>query len=163
MKKIITAIGDEYINKELKKEENLKIILNDIQYREGIIEVLEEFQDINFIILNTLLQGDIEIKELIKQINIINKNIKIIIISENNGKLEELINEKIIYNIIYNKKNEKINIKKLIKKINNNEEINKSDYINNNSNKDYNNKKIKEEKNKLKNIIIKKKINNKYL
>ena len=163
MKKIITAIGDEYINKELKKEENLKIILNDIQYREGIIEVLEEFQDINFIILNTLLQGDIEIKELIKQINIINKNIKIIIISENNGKLEELINEKIIYNIIYNKKNEKINIKKLIKIINNNEEINKSDYINNNSNKDYNNKKIKEEKNKLKNIIIKKKINNKYL
>ena len=163
MKKIITAIGDEYINKELKKEENLKIILNDIQYREGIIEVLEEFQDINFIILNTLLQGDIEIKELIKQINIINKNIKIIIISENNGNLEELINEKIIYNIIYNKKNEKINIKKLIEIINNNEEINKSDYINNNSNKDYNNKKIKEEKNKLKNIIIKKKINNKYL
>ena len=163
MKKIITAIGDEYINKELKKEENLKIILNDIQYREGIIEVLEEFQDINFIILNTLLQGDIEIKELIKQINIINKNIKIIIISENNGNLEELINEKIIYNIIYNKKNEKINIKKLIEIINNNEEINKSDYINNNSNKDYNNKKIKEEKNKLKNIIIKKKINNKNL
>ena len=100
MKKIITAIGDEYINKELKKEENLKIILNDIQYREGIIEVLEEFQDINFIILNTLLQGDIEIKELIKHINIINKNIKIIIISENNENLEELINEKIIYNII---------------------------------------------------------------
>ena len=123
MKKIITAIGDEYINKELKKEENLKIILNDIQYREGIIEVLEEFQDINFIILNTLLQGDIEIKELIKQINIINKNIKIIIISENNGNLEELINEKIIYNIIYNKKNEKINIKKLIEIINNNEEM----------------------------------------
>ena len=144
MKKIITAIGDEYINKELKKEENLKIILNDIQYREGVIEVLEEFQDINFIILNTLLQGDIEIKELIKQINIINKNIKIIIISENNENLEELINEKIIYNIIYNKKNEKINIKKLIEIINNNEEINKSDYINNNSNKDYNNKKIKE-------------------
>ena len=142
MKKIITAIGDEYINKELKKEENLKIILNDIQYREGVIEVLEEFQDINFIILNTLLQGDIEIKELIKQINIINKNIKIIIISENNENLEELINEKIIYNIIYNKKNEKINIKKLIEIINNNEEINKSDYINNNSNKDYNNKTI---------------------
>ena len=141
MKKIITAIGDEYINKELKKEENLKIILNDIQYREGIIEVLEEFQDINFIILNTLLQGDIEIKELIKQINIINKNIKIIIISENNGNLEELINEKIIYNIIYNKKNEKINIKKLIEIINNNEEINKSNYINNNSNKNNNNKK----------------------
>ncbi len=142
MKKIITAIGDEYINKELKKEENLKIILNDIQYREGVIEVLEEFQDINFIILNTLLQGDIEIKELIKHINIINKNIKIIIISENNENLEELINEKIIYNIIYNKKNEKINIKKLIEIINNNEEINKSDYINNNSNKDYNNKTI---------------------
>ena len=55
MKKIITAIGDEYINKELKKEENLKIILNDIQYREGVIEVLEEFQDIDFIILNSIL------------------------------------------------------------------------------------------------------------
>ena len=122
MKKIITAIGNENINNELKKEKNIEIIINDIQYKEGIIEILEKYQDIDYIILNSSLQGDITIEELIKQINIINKNIKIIIISENNLKtLEEFINKKIIYKIIYNNKNEEINLQKIIEAINNNE------------------------------------------
>ena len=33
MKKIITALGNEFINNELKKEKNINIILNDIQYK----------------------------------------------------------------------------------------------------------------------------------
>ena len=80
MKKIITALGNENINNELKKEKDIEIILNDIQYKEGILEILEKYQDIDYIILDSSLQGDITIEELIKQINIINKDIKIIII-----------------------------------------------------------------------------------
>ena len=33
MKKIITAIGNENINNELKKEKDIEIIINDIQYK----------------------------------------------------------------------------------------------------------------------------------
>ena len=119
MKKIITALGNEKINNELKQEKNIEIIINDIQYKEGIIEILEKYQNIDYIILKNSLQGDISIEELIKQINIINKNIKIIIISEKNlNSLEEFINKKIIYKIIYNNKNEEINSQKIIEAIN---------------------------------------------
>lgn len=125
MKKIITAIGNEKINNELKKEKNIEIIINDIQYKEGIIEILEKYQNIDYIILKASLQGDISIEELIKQINTINKNIKIIIISENNLKsLEEFLNKKIIYKIIYNNKNEEINLQKIIEAINDTENTN---------------------------------------
>ena len=154
MKKIITAIGNENINNELKKEKNIEIIINDIQYKEGIIEILEKYQEVDYIILDSSLQGDITTEELIKQINIINKNIKIIIISENNLKtLEEFINKKIIYKIIYNNKNEEINLQKIIGAINNNE-------INDNLNKN-NNEESKEKINNSKKIIFEKDENKK--
>ena len=153
MKKIITALGNENINNELKKEKDIEIILNDIQYKEGILEILEKYQDIDYIILDSSLQGDITIEELIKQINIINKDIKIIIILENNLKsLEEFINKKIIYKIIYNK-NEEINLQKIMGAINNNE-------INNKINKN-NNEESKEKINNLKKIIFEKDENKK--
>ena len=38
MKKIITAIGNEILNKKLKKENDFEVIIEDIQYKEGIIE-----------------------------------------------------------------------------------------------------------------------------
>ena len=62
MKKIITALGNENINNELKKEKDIEIILNDIQYKEGILEILEKYQDIDYIILDSSLQGNIKIK-----------------------------------------------------------------------------------------------------
>ena len=76
MKKIITAIGNENINNELKKEKDIEIIINDIQYKEGIIEILEKYQEVDYIILDSSLQWDITTEELIKQINIINKNVQ---------------------------------------------------------------------------------------
>ena len=93
MKKIITAIGNENINNELKKQINLQVLLNDIQYKEGIVEVLEDYKDIDFIIINSELPGEMSLKQLIQNILEINKRIKIIIFSEN--KNEEL--EKYLY------------------------------------------------------------------
>ena len=55
MKKIITALGNENINNELEKEKDIEIILNDIQYKEGILEILEKYQDIDYIILDSSL------------------------------------------------------------------------------------------------------------
>ena len=46
--KILTAINNEKIFKELKNKNNIEIISNDIQYKEGILETLEKNKNINF-------------------------------------------------------------------------------------------------------------------
>ena len=79
MKKIITAIGNKNLNQKLKQENTINVIGEDIQYREGILEVLKENEDIDFLILSELLSGQIEFKQLIDEIKKINNNIQIII------------------------------------------------------------------------------------
>ena len=102
MKKIITAIGNENINNELKKQINLQVLLNDIQYKEGIVEVLEDYEDIDFIIINSELPGEMSLKQLIQNILEINKRIKIIIFSENkNEELEKYLYNKGVYKVLY--------------------------------------------------------------
>ena len=78
--KIITAINNEKIFKELKNKRNIKIISNNIQYKEGILEILEKNKNINYIILDESLYGQIKIEELITKIKLINNKINIIII-----------------------------------------------------------------------------------
>lgn len=123
MKKIITAIGNEILNKKLKKENDFEVIIEDIQYKEGIIEYLEKESNIDFLIISELLPGNIELKELIEKIKNINSNIEIIIFLENkNTELENYLYAKGIYNIFYNNQ---IEIEEIIKIINNkNIEIN---------------------------------------
>ena len=146
MKNILTAIGNEKINSELNKIENFKVISNDIQYKEGIIEILENMQDIDFIILNSLLPGEINLFELIKKINLLNEKIKIILFIENNNpEIDKLLSDKKIYKILYNNA---IEIKDLINIIKDSEIIN--------------NEELKEEINKLKSIILENKKKNKF-
>ena len=123
MKKVITAIGNEILNKKLKKESDFEVIIEDIQYKEGIIEYLEKDNNIDILIISELLPGNIELKELIEKIKNINSNIEIIIFLENkNTELENYLYAKGIYNIFYNNQ---IEIEEIIKIINNkNIEIN---------------------------------------
>ena len=155
--KIITALQNPKINEKLKKETNFEVIGNDIQYQEGVVEILEKNLEINLIIISELLPGQIEFKELIEKIKMINKKIEIIVILKNeNEEIKNYLISKGIFNIFYNNK---ITNNELINKINNikkenqiNEEIN---YL----------KKIILEKNNInkktinKNIIIEKYLN----
>ena len=142
MKKIITALGKEDINIELKKEKNFEIITGDIQYKEGILEVLENNQDIDFIILNSLLSGNIDTKELINKINNISRKIKIIIFLEKpDDEFERYLFENKIYKILYNNE---IGIKDLINIINNDQ---------------LNNEELKQEIENLKELLLKKENN----
>ena len=155
MKKIITAIGNELLNNKIKKYQNVQIVLNDIQYKEGILEVLEENIDIDTIIISELLQGEIALKDLISKILNYNSKIKIILILElQNKDWEDYLYSKGVYKIIYNNE---ISIDELIHIIENNEKNNVNNYVDN-----YN-KELIEEINKLKKIINEndKKINNK--
>lgn len=153
MKKIITAIGNEILNKKLKKENDFEVIIEDIQYKEGIIEYLEKENNIDILIISELLPGNVELKELIEKIKNINSNIEIIIFLENkNTELENYLYAKGIYNIFYNNQ---IEIEEIIKIINNkNIEIN-------NELKEIKQMLLEKQKNKVNNkkIILNKLIN----
>lgn len=140
MKKVITAIGNENLNRKLNEEKNLEIIGEDIQYKEGILEFLEKEKNIDFLFLSELLPGQIDIRELIEKIKIINPYIQIILFLEKENKeLENYLYAKGIYFIFYNNQ---INYFEIIKLINNEEENL--------------NKKLKIELDELKKILLEK-------
>ena len=62
--KIVTALENPKINEKLKQETNFEVIGNDIQYQEGVIEILEKNPEINLIIISELLSGQIGFKKL---------------------------------------------------------------------------------------------------
>jgi soluble cytochrome b562 len=113
MKKIITALQNENVNKKLSEYNNIKIMSNDIQYQEGIIETLEIDKEIDYIIFSELLPGEMKIDELINKIKKINANIKIIIILE--SKKIELENYLLSKGNIFIFYNNEITIEDLIK------------------------------------------------
>ena len=65
MIKIITAVNNPNLHDELKNENNIKIIGRDIQYREGVLELLENDVEINYIIIDEKIPGEIELNKLI--------------------------------------------------------------------------------------------------
>ena len=124
MKNIITALANPMINQELKKQKNINILFQDIQYQEAIFEILEmkKNTNIDYFILSEILTGRIEITNLISKIKKINAQMKIILILENkNENLEKILYEQGIDIILYS---QEINIEKIIQIINH-EEIKK--------------------------------------
>lgn len=118
MKKIITAMGNENLNQKLKKENIFEIVTEDIQYQEGILELLEKDNEIDFLILNELLPGNIDIRKLIEKIKLNNSNIKIILFLEKkNEELENYLYAKGIFKIFYHNQ---IEVKEMIELIQNN-------------------------------------------
>lgn len=144
MKKIITALDNPTLNEYLKKEKDFEILAKDIQYQEGIFEIMEEKNDINYLILSEILPGENNIEELIEKIKEKNKKIKIIIILENKKEeLENILYKKQILKIYYNNE---IEIDEIISFINDEDKKEKL--------KDEN-EEIKKELNNLKEILIK--------
>ena len=145
MFKIITALGNPYLNTKLTKEKNFNIIAKDIQYQDGIFEILENNKEIDFLILSELLLGKYEIGELIEKIKLKNNDIKIIVIIENEkNELEKNLYLKGVKKIYYNNVVNEEEIINFIKK----ENIKNEDY-----------EKLKEEVESLKEILLKNNIN----
>lgn len=100
--RLITAIGNPYINEKLRKMKNCEVIGTDIQYQEGIIEALEEKQDIDIIILSNILPKEYDLNILINKIKAIKENIEIIVFLSNKDEdTERYLNSKNIYKIYY--------------------------------------------------------------
>ena len=125
--KIITALESPKTNEKLKKETNFEIIGSDIQYQDGVIEVLEKHPEINVIIISELLPGQYKFKELIEKIKSINKEVEIISILKNeNESMKNYLISKGVFNIFYNNK---ITTEELINKIKSLESIKKENEI----------------------------------
>ena len=103
MKRIITAVGSEDLNNILKIQKDVKVEGSDIQYQEGIIEALEKYQNIDIVILNEDIIGELNLEELIRSIVILRNDIEIMLIAEEVEELKEIkniikfINNKINY------------------------------------------------------------------
>ena len=74
MKRILTAINNPNLNEKLSQEKSIEIIGKDIQYREAIIDILEKEKNIDIIIINNEIPGEINNEELINKIREINFN-----------------------------------------------------------------------------------------
>ena len=68
MNKIVTAIGNKNINLKLKQEEKIEVIGEDIQYEDGILELLEKEININFLIISEEIVNKNKIINLIEKI-----------------------------------------------------------------------------------------------
>ena len=136
--KIITAMNNPELNEELKKEKNIEIICKDIFYKEGILEILENEINLDYIFINYELPGEIKLNNLIEKIIEKNEKIKIIILikkesknnlykikkeknTKNNLEIIKDIKNKNIIRIFYNEKLNLIELKNYNK--NNNEKI----------------------------------------
>ena len=84
--KIITALNNAKLNEELKNEKNINLICKNIFYKEGILEILENEINIDYIILNNKLPGEIKLNNLIEKIIEKNEKIKIIILIKKENK-----------------------------------------------------------------------------
>ncbi|MBR3254916.1 MAG: hypothetical protein IKF97_01620, partial [Clostridia bacterium] len=165
MKKIITAIGNPFINENLSKENNIKIIGKDILYLDAIFEIIKK-NKIDFLIINEIIFENSEIIKKINEIKKINNKIKIIIfLNKEKNIINKIKNKKNIYIIFYNKKNNNKIIKKIEEKILEiikiiiNKKSEKNYFEIKFENNDNKNTKIKfiKLKNKLKNFITKSK------
>ena len=120
MKKVILAINNKKIIQKIKQNKEVEII-NNVQYREGILEILDKEKNISNIYIEEKIPGIISIEKLIEKIKIINKKINIIIFLEkeelekiNKLKKLEIKNIYIKNKLIINEK-KKINNNKLLK------------------------------------------------
>lgn len=103
MKKIVTALGNPYLNNQLIKEKEFEILTKDIQYQDGIFEMLEKEEKIDFLIISEILLGENKIENLVEKIKEKNRQIKIIIILEQKKEeLENILYLKGVNKIYYN-------------------------------------------------------------
>ena len=100
--KILTAIGNPYLNEKLKSIDSLMVIGKDVQYQEAVIEILEENLDIDCLIINKELPGDIGFYKLINKIKNIKEDMDIyVFLEEKNEDIENYLMSYQIYKIYY--------------------------------------------------------------
>ena len=100
---IITAIGNTYINEKIKSIKKYNVIARDIQYQDGILEILNINKNIQILLISTKI---LEEKYFIEKIKEKYKELEIIIFIDKDYELDiAYFNSKGIYKIYFNNKN----------------------------------------------------------
>lgn len=102
MSKILLAIDNELVFSSIIENRKKDFFEKDIVYKEGVIEVLEKNPEINFVIVNSNICGEIKIEDFIIKLKEIRENIKIIIyINKSESDKINFFNSNGIYQIYY--------------------------------------------------------------
>ena len=100
--KILTAIGNPILNEKLRNLDDVYVIGKDIQYQEGVLELLEEISDIDCLIICNNLPGEYGFYKLIKEIKNIKENMDIyVFLDEKNENIENYLVSQNIYKSYY--------------------------------------------------------------
>ena len=100
---LITAVGNPYINEQIKNMENYNVILKDIQYFEGILEILKIHKNIDILLISTTILLEKNFIEIIREDF---ENLEIVIFIDKNIESDiAYFNSKRIYKIYSNDKN----------------------------------------------------------
>ena len=100
MKNIITALQSPNIGYMLQEKKMCNVVTKDIQYQEGIIEILEKQKNIEIIFIKESLPGKLPFIQFIGKIKNINSKIEIIVfVTHINEELRKLLHTFGIYKI----------------------------------------------------------------
>lgn len=99
--KVITAIGEEFLNNKLREFEKYEVIGTDIPYLDGVLEILEIKKDIDLIIMSNKISKKDEFKRIIGELSTL-KNIEIIVfLKQKDEELINYLNSKNIFKIYF--------------------------------------------------------------
>ena len=100
--KIVTALGKKELNDYLRENEEIEVIGRDIQYQEGVFEILETRNDIDLIAVSNLLPEEMNFLFFIEQIKKVRESIEIVVfLKKEDVSVENFLNSKKIYKIYY--------------------------------------------------------------
>ena len=93
MKRIITAMGNEALNNELKKYAKYDVVLEDLICQDVVISKLEKCE-VDTLIISGLLQGRWNLEEFIEKIRNINHTVRIIVVTDEiDNTTKNILNE----------------------------------------------------------------------
>lgn len=100
MIKVLTAMGNPILNEKLQILRNVSVVGKDVQYQEGVLEILEESLDIDCLIISDTLPGEYGFYKLINQIKNIKPKIDIyVFLEEKEENIENYLISQEIYKI----------------------------------------------------------------
>lgn len=122
MKKIITAMGNDVLNLELKKYAKYDVIFEDLICQDVVISKLEKF-NADVLVVSGLLQGRWNLEEFIEKIRKINNSIRIIIVTDEiDNTTKRILND---FNVLDIYLDSNIEIQDIIESIDREENIKK--------------------------------------
>lgn len=101
VKRIVTALGNEILNNELKKYSKYDVITDDLFYQEAVLDLIKK-ENIDVIVISSLLQGQYDTVDFLKEVKKNNITSRIILIVDTISEEDKnILISKGIFDILY--------------------------------------------------------------